>query len=330
MLRDGFGRTIDYLRVSITEHCNLRCLYCMPLAGVTFAPREDLLTAAEIETVCQVAVAAGFRKIRLTGGEPTLRHDVVDIVRRLAAIPGLDDLAMTTNGLRLPQLARPLKAAGLRRVNIHVDSLDPVRVAPLMRWSTAEGLWAGVEAAVAADLTPVKLNCVVARGYNEADVVDLARLSLTRDWHLRFIELMPLGTGTEAQFAVDHRMPSAAVAALIEEQLGLLTPVPSSDPADESVTFRLPGAAGTVGFIAPVSAPYCATCNRLRLTADGKFHLCLLHDDEIDVRAALRSGSGDLALVRDALERAVSAKPTGHSLDTGRFTRARRMHAIGG
>jgi cyclic pyranopterin phosphate synthase len=330
MLNDGFGRTIDYLRVSLTEQCNLRCIYCMPPEGVPYPPSGDMLSAAEIETVCRVAVAHGFRKVRLTGGEPTLRRDVVDIVGRLAAIPGLADLAMTTNGLRLPELAAPLRSAGLRRVNVHVDSLDPARVARLMRWSTIERLWAGVEAAEAAGLTPVKLNCVVARDHNEADVVDLARLSLTRGWHVRFIELMPLGSGAEAQFAVDHYVPSAVVKALIEAELGPLAPVPNADPADESVNFRLSGAVGTVGFISPVSAPYCGACNRLRLTADGKFHLCLLHDDEVDVRAALRSGPGAEVAVRAALARAVAAKPTGHALHAGVFTRGRRMHAIGG
>jgi GTP 3',8-cyclase len=328
VLQDGFGRTINYLRVSLTEHCNLRCAYCMPLDGLIYPPQDALLTAGEIEAVCRVAVDFGFRKIRLTGGEPTLRRDVVDIVRRLAVLPGLEDLAMTTNGLRLPDLAAPLKAAGLRRLNIHVDSLNPANVARLMRWGSLDALWAGVAAAEAAGLTPIKLNSVVARGYNDLDVVDLARLSVGRDWHVRFIELMPLGTGEEAQFAVDRYVPSSEVAARIAGALGTLTPVPNADPADESVNYRLPGAAGTVGFISPVSAPYCGTCNRLRLTADGKFHLCLLHDDEVDVRAALRSG-GEPA-VREVLRRAVAAKPTGHALAAGVHTRARRMHAIGG
>lgn len=328
-LRDGFGRAIDYLRISLTEVCNLRCAYCMPLDGLTFPTDDALLTADEIETVCRAAVAEGFRKIRLTGGEPTLRRDVVDIVGRIAAIPGVTDLSMTTNGLRLPELARPLKEAGLRRVNIHLDSLNDVNVPRLMRRGRLADLWAGVEAAEAADLTPIKLNVVVTRSYNDEDVVELASLTVARDWHVRFIELMPLGTGEEAQFSLDHFVPSAETAQRLTAALGILTPVPNTDPADESCNFRLPGARGTVGFISPVSDPYCVTCNRLRLTADGKFQICLLHDDELDVRAVLRAGGGEAAM-RDSLRQAVAAKPTGHALVLGVHTRKRRMHAIGG
>lgn len=329
MLHDSYGRSIHYLRISLTDRCNLRCLYCMPTHGLTFLETPDILTAMEIESVCRAAVAEGFRKFRFTGGEPTLRHDVVEIVARVAAIPGVEDLAMTTNGLRMPALAGPLRAAGLRRVNLHVDSLRSPHVARLMRWGTVEELWAGVEATEAAGLVPIKLNAVIARGYNDADVVDLARLTLEREWHVRFIELMPLGQSEEAQFAVDRYVPSHESAARVEAALGPLLPLPNSDPADESRNYRLADALGTVGFISPVSEPYCGTCNRMRLTADGKFHLCLLHDDELDVRAALRQGGGEPA-VREILRRAVAAKPTGHDLASGVHTRLRRMHAIGG
>ncbi len=328
-LHDGFGRRIDYLRISLTDRCNLRCRYCMPTHGLTFEPDDALLSAAEIETVVTAAARSGFRKVRLTGGEPTLRRDVVEIVGRIAAVPGIADVSMTTNGIRLPQLAAPLKAAGLRRVNIHVDSLDPTRLADLMRWGRADELWAGVAAAEDAGLAPIKLNCVVARGYNEDDVVALAALTIERDWTVRFIELMPLGVGAEAQFSIDRYVPNDAVAARITAALGPLTPEPNADAADESRNFRLAGARGRVGFISPVSAPYCGDCNRMRLTADGKFHLCLLHDDELDVRALLRSGAtpDDLAPV---LAAAVAAKPSGHALAQGVHTEGRRMHAIGG
>ncbi len=329
MLLDGFGRSIHYLRISLTDRCNLRCQYCMPTHGLSFLDDPEILTAAEIETVCRAAVAEGFRKFRLTGGEPTLRRDVVDIVQRIAAVPGVLDVAMTTNGLRLPALAEPLKAAGLGRVNIHVDSLNGASVERLMRWGTRDALWAGVQAAEAAGLVPIKLNAVIARGYNDDDVVDLARLTLDQDWHVRFIELMPLGSGQEAQFAVDRYVSNAETAQRIESEPGPLTALPNSDPADESRNFRLTAGRGTVGFISPVSQPYCGSCNRLRLTADGKFHLCLLHDDEVDVRAALRAGGGEAA-VRNILRRAVAAKPTGHALAAGVHTRQRRMHAIGG
>jgi cyclic pyranopterin phosphate synthase len=328
MLHDAFGRPIHYLRVSLTDRCNLRCRYCMPTHGLRFVDDRDLLTPAEIETVCRAAAAVGFTKFRLTGGEPTLRRDVVEIVRRIAGVPGCRDLAMTTNGIRLPELAAGLKSAGLRRVNIHVDTLDPERLAALMRWGRLADLWAGVEAAEAAGLTPIKLNAVIARGFNEGDVVDLARLTLERDWHVRFIELMPLGAGEEAQFSVDRYVPNTEVAAQVEAALGPLAPLANADPSDEASNFRLPGARGTVGFISPVSAPYCGTCNRLRLTADGKLHLCLLHDDELDLRAALAEGGE--AAVQVALARAVAAKPTGHALATGIHPLTRRMHAVGG
>src|SRR5437899_1784223 len=199
--RDGFGREIDYLRISLTDHCNLRCVYCMPLAGNHYAPSPDLLTAAEIEAVARAAVAVGFRKFRLTGGEPTLRADLVEIVERLAGVAGVRDLAMTTNGVRLSGLASRLAAAGLKRINVHLDSLDADRLARVMRWGTLAEIWAGIEAAEAAGLRPIKLNAVVVRRFNEEDVVRLAALTLERDWYVRFIETMPLGRGAVAAVA---------------------------------------------------------------------------------------------------------------------------------
>ncbi len=328
-LHDRFGRHINYLRISLTDHCNLRCVYCMPTHGLTFLPNRDLLTAQEIEVIARAAVASGFHKFRLTGGEPTLRPDLVDIVRRIASIPGVEDLSMTTNGIRLTELARDLKAAGLRRVNVHIDTLNAERLPVIMRWGKLEKLWAGLEAAVAAGLAPIKINCVVTRGYNEEDVVDIARLSLERPWGIRFIELMPLGAGAEAQLSIDRYVSSQETKARVEAALGELTPIPNRDPSDESRNYRLAGAPGTIGFISPVSEPYCGTCNRMRLTADGKFHLCLLHDDEVDVKAILRGGGGQRQ-VEEVLARAVALKPTGHALKRGVYTEDRRMHQIGG
>jgi len=336
MLHDGFGRRIDYLRISLTDRCNLRCRYCMPEHGLAFAPDEALLSAAEIGTVAHAAAASGFRKVRLTGGEPTLRADVVEIVSRIRAVPGIADLSMTTNGVRMPSLAPALKAAGLDRVNVHVDALAAGRVADLMRWGSADALWAGVAACEAAGLTPIKLNVVVARGYNDApeELAALAALTRERPWTVRFIELMPLGAGEEAAFAIDRYVSNDVVRAHVEAALGPLAPEPNADAADEARNFRLEGAAGRVGFISPVSAPYCGTCNRMRLTADGKFHLCLLHDDEVDVRAVLRaphdSEDDRRAAVAAVLARAVAAKPTGHALREGIHAENRRMHAIGG
>jgi GTP 3',8-cyclase len=327
--RDRFGRQINYLRLSLIDHCNLRCVYCMPLRGLSFVPQPELLTAGEIETVVRAAVAVGFHKFRLTGGEPTLRPEVVEITERIAAVPGVEDLAMTTNGILLPRLAKPLKDAGLRRLNIHVDTLHPERLKKLMRFATLEEMEAGIAAAEEAGLVPIKLNCTVTRDYNDMDVAELARRAKDRDWHVRFIELMPLGGGETAHVALSQFVPTAETRRRIEAELGPLEELPPASAADESRNFRFAGARGVVGFISPVSEPYCGSCNRMRLTADGKFHLCLLNDDELDVKQALRTGGGQAA-VQEILLKAVGLKPTGHRLDEGVSPRARSMFQIGG
>jgi len=331
--RDSFGRVIDYLRISVTDRCNLRCVYCMPLSKKDLPERPETLTASEIEEVVRAATSIGFRKFRLTGGEPTLRADIVDIVRRVASVPGATDVAMTTNAVRLVDLAKPLADAGLRRVNVHLDTLSAKTLPAVMRLGSIDAIWNGILAAEAAGLVPIKMNVVPVKGLNDADVVDLARLTIDRAWHVRFVELMPLGSGDEARVSIERFVSNVETRRRIEEALGALAPAPSSNASDESENFRLPGAAGVVGFISPVSRPYCGSCNRMRLTADGRFHLCLLHDDELDVRAALRAdGTPDARLerVRSILRRAVDAKPTGHRLDAGQFTRGRRMHELGG
>ena len=329
MPRDRFGRQIDYLRLSVIDHCNLRCVYCMPLRGLSFVPSPELLTPAEIETVVRAAVAVGFRKFRLTGGEPTLRADLVEITARVGRVEGVADLAMTSNGILLPRLARPLREAGLRRLNIHVDSLHPERLKKLMRFASLEEMEAGIAAAEEAGLVPIKVNCTVTRDYNDEDVVELARRALERDWHVRFIELMPLGGGETAHVALSQFVPSAETRRRIESALGPLVPLPRESAADEAVNFRFADGRGVVGFISPVSQPYCGNCNRMRLTADGKFHLCLLNDDELDVKQALRSGGGASA-VEAILLKAVGAKPTGHRLEEGVSTRTRSMFQLGG
>jgi cyclic pyranopterin phosphate synthase len=327
--KDSFNREIDYLRISVIDNCNLRCVYCMPLEGLRFAPKPELLSAAEIEQVVRAAVSVGFRKFRLTGGEPTIRSDLLEIIERVAAVPGVGELAMTTNAMLLGKLAVPLKKAGLSRVNVHLDSLNPATVEQLMRWGTFEQMWSGIMAAQDAGLTPIKLNAVVTAGFNEADVVDLARLTLERDWHVRFIELMPLGGGECSRISIKRYVSNIETRRRIEAELGALVEVQSRNPSDEAVNYRLAGARGIVGFISPVSEPYCGTCNRMRLTADGKFHLCLLNDDELDVRKALRSGAS-MAQIGEILVRAVTLKPTGHHLLMGRSTQDRSMYQIGG
>jgi cyclic pyranopterin phosphate synthase len=301
----------------------------MPLRGLSFIPSPELLTAAEIETVVRAAVGVGFHKFRLTGGEPTLRPDILDVTRRIAAVPGVEDLAMTSNAILLPRLARPLKEAGLRRLNIHLDTLHPERLTKLMRFGTLEEIEAGIAASEEAGLLPIKINCTVTRDYNDMDVVDLARRALERDWHVRFIELMPLGGGEAAHIALSQFVPSVETRGRIEAGLGPLVPVESTSPSDEARNFRFEDGRGVVGFISPVSEPYCGSCNRMRLTADGKFHFCLLNDDELDVKKALRNGGGADEVSR-ILVKAVGLKPTGHRLDEGVSTRSRSMFQLGG
>jgi len=327
--RDRFGREIDYLRLSVIDHCNLRCVYCMPLRGLSFVPSPELLTASEIETVARAAVAVGFRKFRLTGGEPTLRPDIVEITERISSVPGVEGLAMTTNGILLPRLARPLRDAGLTRLNIHVDTLDPERLKKLMRFASLAEMEAGIAAAEEAGLLPIKINCTVTRDYNDMDVVGLARRAKHEGWHVRFIELMPFGGGETAHVALSQFVPTAETRRRIEDELGPLEELPRTSPSDEARNFRFADGRGVVGFISPVSEPYCGSCNRMRLTADGKFHLCLLNDDELDVKQALRSGGGQ-AEVQEILLRAVGLKPTGHRLDEGVSARVRSMFQIGG
>jgi len=301
----------------------------MPLTGLRFIPASDVLTPTEIARVASAATRLGFRKFRLTGGEPTLRGDLVEIVERLTVLAGVNDLSMTTNGLLLPKLAPTLRTAGLHRVNIHVDTLHPDRLKRVMRFATVEQIWAGIEAAVEAGFAPLKLNCVVTRNYNEADVVELARLTLERNWHVRFIELMPLGGGECASLALSRFVSTAETRQRIEAALGPLSPVAVGSVSDEARNYRLPGACGIVGFISPVSEPYCGTCNRMRLTAEGKLHLCLLHDDELDLRGLLRGGGSD-DQIENALRRAVARKPSGHQLEKGVSVERKQMFQIGG
>jgi cyclic pyranopterin phosphate synthase len=331
MPHDSFNREIEYLRISVIDRCNLRCVYCMPLNGIRFLPKAELLTPNEIEAVVKAAVKVGFRKFRLTGGEPTLRLDLLEIVERIARVPGVIELGLTTNAILMRELAGPLKAAGLSRVNVHLDSLNPVTVERQMRGGAFAQIWQGIEACEAVGLTPIKINAVVTAGYNEADVVELARLTLAHDWHVRFIELMPLGGGECATLSVKRYVSNIETRRRIETALGPLFELEGASSSDEARNFGLAGGRGVIGFISPVSEPYCGTCNRMRLTADGKFHLCLLNDDELDVRRALRSARGeDLDDVARILLRAVELKPTGHHLLNGRSTRERSMYQIGG
>jgi GTP 3',8-cyclase len=326
-MKDRYGREINYLRLSLTDRCNLRCVYCMPMHGLTFVPTPELLTAAELEKIVRAAVEAGFNKVRLTGGEPTLRQDIVEIVRRLAHVEGVDQLVMTTNGYRLPYIAQDLAKAGLKRVNIHVDSLNKESLTKLMRLGSYDKAWAGIEAAERAGLTPIKLNAVITRGYNNEAAVDLARLTLEKPWQIRFIELMPFAGPTEIQ--LEHYVSSEEVKGWIERDLGPLFEMNEGQLEGEARVYRLAGSEGTVGFISPISNPYCDDCNRMRLTADGKLRMCLLSDGELDFRDTLRNGGSHQDLV-SLFGRAIRLKPVGHELKHGIYPEERTMSQIGG
>jgi cyclic pyranopterin phosphate synthase len=323
---DSYGRRIDYLRVSLTDRCNMRCVYCMPAVGMQFLPRPELLTNEELIVVLRAAAAAGFRKIRLTGGEPTLRHEIVELVREIKAIPGIEHIAMTTNALRLRQLAMPLKEAGLDRVNISIDSLDPLKFRQITRGGNLDDVWAGVRAADEAGLRPIKLNAVVVRGMNDDEVIRLAELTTQHSWEFRFIEVMPL-TGV-AGLAEEGVISTAELVARISAHFGQLEPY-GQDPSDPARRYRIPGAPGKLGFISAVTDPFCATCNRMRLTAEGRLHLCLLRDDELDLRAAVRSGA-DQDEIEQLIRQAVYAKPWGHGLPEGVLPTLRGMSQLGG
>jgi len=323
---DSFGRRINYLRVSLTDRCNFRCVYCMPEHGAHFAPREELLRDDELLRVIAVAARVGFEKIRLTGGEPTIRRNLVELVEAIAHTPGIREVSMTTNALRLAQQADALKAAGLKRVNISIDSLNADKFRMMTRGGDLQRVWAGIEAAERVGFGPLKMNAVVVRGLNDDEVCDLARLTIDRPWQMRFIEMMPLmGVGDLADASV---VASSEIIARLESVFGPLEFVGwfGSDPAR---TYRIKDGQGTLGFISSVSEPFCATCNRMRLTADGKLHLCLLRDNELDLRGALRAGASDEdieALVREA----VFLKPWGHGLPDGVKPTLRGMSELGG
>lgn len=326
MAIDRFGREIDYLRISLTDHCNLRCVYCMP-EDQTFQPPAELMQDEEILALVRLFSELGFRKYRLTGGEPTVRKGVVDLVQEMSRIPGVDSLSMTTNGILLQRLAQPLREAGLQRVNISLDTLEPERFKRLTRWGSLEDVWAGVRAAEEAGLRPIKINTVVVRGYNEPDVCDLAGLSMEYDWQIRFIEMMPFAGVTDLQLsgAVTH----AEIKRMIEARYGSLEYANGGKLDGEAQVFRIPGAPGTIGLISSVTQPFCATCTRARLTSDGRLRLCLLREKEVDLLTPLRGGA-TLSDLKELVLNGIWHKPWGHGLAEDVIPLNRAMNEIGG
>ncbi|MEO6526915.1 MAG: GTP 3',8-cyclase MoaA [Gemmatimonadaceae bacterium] len=324
-LLDQFGRTIEYLRISVTDRCNFRCSYCMPLEGLPWLPKSDILSYEEIRDVVTQLAPMGLRRIRITGGEPTIRPQLATLIRFIRDVPGVEDIALSTNGVRLPELARELADAGLDRVNMSSDSLRSDRIAAIARRDLRFDPIAAAMASQAAGLDPIKLNVVVMRGINDDEVVDFARLTIDHPWHVRFIELMPVGE--MAMLTEDHVVPSAEVLARITHALGALLPAAGPARGNGPAAYRqLAGALGTIGIITPMTHTYCGSCNRVRLTADGRLRTCLFGDHEVDLRAPLRSGVPLDAFVRQAL----AEKPEAHALLARRVGGLRALSQVGG
>lgn len=322
-LSDSFQRPINYLRISVTDRCNLRCIYCMPSGGITYLPRSEVLRYEEIQAVAQAAASLGINKLRLTGGEPLVRAELTRLVQMLSRIDGIDDIALTTNGVLLRQCAASLKEAGLRRVNVSLDTLKRERFKRNARRDRLSDVLDGMAAAKEAGLEPVKVNIVVMRGINDDEVLDFARLTIEEGWHVRFIELMPFANGASLQF-----VPTKEIGERLHS-LGTLEPCLSSQGNGPAKYFRFPGAKGTVGFISPLSDHFCFNCNRLRLTVDGKLRPCLLSDDEVDLKTTLRRGASPEEL-KVLIQQAVAAKPERHYLMEGVFPTGRSMCQVGG
>ncbi len=326
-LVDGFGRVHTDLRISVTDRCNLRCTYCMP-AEVVFRPREELLSFEEIARVAEVAAGEGIRTIRLTGGEPLLRRDLDLLVALLVAIPGIDEVAATTNGLLLAEQAAGLAAAGLARLNVSLDAIREPAFERLTRRRGLERVFAGLEAARAAGFRAIRINAVSIRGLSEEEVVPLAEFCRREGFHLRFIEFMPLDA--DGGWDGEHVLSGDEVRAILAREIGPLEPLVAADPGQPAVDWRWADGGGLVGFIDPVTRPFCDRCDRLRLTADGQFRNCLFSTTEWDVRAALRGGGTD-AEIAALLRACVAAKRAAHGIGSPGFERpARAMYEIGG
>lgn len=312
-LRDPFDRTISYMRVSVTDRCNLRCIYCMPAEGLPWIPKGDQLSFDEIARVVEAAASLGLKSIRLTGGEPLIRPNLHELVARIAAVPGIEDISLSTNGLLLAAQARQLARSGLRRVNVSLDTLRPDRFEQLARRPGLEAVLAGIDAAIEAGLTPIKLNCVVMRGRNDDEIADFAALTKSRPIAMRFIELMPVEKNVELQG--DAYLSSDEVLECVRS-VDELSPVTGPAGNGPARYYAFAGAPGTVGVISPLSHEYCGTCNRVRVSADGRLRLCLFGDNEIDLRTAVRAGKSREELAA-LIKRAILVKPERHHLRVG-------------
>ena len=322
-LSDSFQRPIDYLRISVTDRCNLRCTYCMPAEGIRLISHADILSYEEIYAVAEAAAGLGINKIRITGGEPLVRAGLPELVQMLAQIGAIDDISLTTNGILLARYAAELKSASLRRVNVSLDTLKPDKFKHITRGGNLDDVRKGIEVAESVGLNPIKFNVVVTSGINDDELLDFASKTITDGWHVRFIEHMPFVRGDNASSLVSVSEMRQRLAVL-----GELEPC-SFKGNGPAKYFRLPQAKGTIGFITPVSEHFCFHCNRLRLTADGKLRPCLLSEAEIDLKQSLRNGLSNAELKR-LIKKAVTGKPLRHHLAEGRVPRDRPFSQVGG
>jgi cyclic pyranopterin phosphate synthase len=323
MLADQYGRKINYLRVSVTDRCNLRCRYCMPQEGVPLKKHEDLLTFEEIETIVRAGAELGIDKVRLTGGEPLLRKGILDLVKKLSAIPGIKDLALTTNGILLGPMARDLRAAGIMRVNVSLDTLKPERFKQMTGSDDWQKAYDGILAALGAGFQQVKLNVVAIAGYNQDEIADFVTFVKDKPIGLRFIEFMPVGN---AFWESSKMLGTEEIKKLIAESVKL---VPVNNKNSIAEEFQIEGSPATVGFISPLSGKFCKKCNRLRLTSDGFLKPCLGYKSEVNIRVPVRSGLAGTELRRVFYE-ALRLKPACHKMDQGGVDIARHMAEVGG
>lgn len=327
ILQDGYNRKIDYLRISVTDRCNMRCIYCMPEDGISECSHQSVLRYEEISLIVDAALQNGINKFRLTGGEPLVRKGIIDFIRELSKKPGVQEISLTTNGMLLEEYALSLKEAGLSRVNISVDSLNPEMFRKITRTDALDKVMRGIDAALASGLKPVKIN-TVAMKENFNEVCDFAALTIDKDIHIRFIEFMPIGNSR--RWAQEGYISSDKIMQVIEARYGTLEHINKMHGNGPAIYYKLPGAIGTIGFISAMSHHFCKECNRLRLTADGKLRACLTRDDEVDIKSIVRNGGG-LPELTDAFVRVIAMKPEEHSMGCDEATQSqRRMPGIGG
>ncbi len=328
-MKDLYNRSIDTLRISVTDRCNLRCTYCMPEKGVIPKNPDEILSFEEIKNIVQIIVPLGIIRVKITGGEPLARKGIAHLIKMLSGVEGISDISMTTNGISLAKFARDLKDAGLNRINISLDSLNKAKFASITRGGDIKNVWQGIEDALEAGLNPVKINVVLMKGINDDEICDFARLTYSMPLNVRFIEFMPMLNGLfwdKEKFIPNDDVKEQC------EVLGKLLPdgkIPGSGPA---IYYRFKNGLGTIGFISPLSNSFCTNCNRLRLTSDGRLRLCLHHEDELNLKEMLRKGYGDEEISK-AIEVAVNTKPKGHNLcsGSGNFNHSNGvMSAIGG